>query len=105
MSNKVADWGISLQGSKHLPLWWNQRGEKGFPSRLRPLWEGKALHLTLLLFCCSSSVFPAPSEPGWWKECPLGKVSVRALLLRPRQVLWRNPRLVPGRRQDFWLEI
>lgn len=37
VSNEVADWGISLQGSKHLPLQWNQRGEEGFPSRLRPL--------------------------------------------------------------------
>ena len=59
MSNKVADWGIILQGSKHLPLWWNQRGEEDFPSPLRPLGEGRALRLTLLLFCCSSSVFPA----------------------------------------------
>ena len=81
---------------------------EGWRGLSQPPWTpggGQSPLLDPVLFCCSSSVFPARLEPGWWKECPLGKVTVRALLLRPRQVLWRNPRLVPGRRQDFWLEI
>lgn len=64
VSNKVADWGISRQGSKHLPLRWNQRGEEGFPAALGP-WGGQSPPLDPAPVLLLQQCLPRTPEPGW----------------------------------------